>query len=214
MCAENGSGFPSWDRLESDLQMPAARRKVTRFLFAIILLAILFLSAGRILVVDSLQHADVILVLAGETEHRPARGIELLNQGYAPRMIIDVPAASHLYNVSELDLARNYIKTLPQAAAIEICPIEGLSTRAETHDVDRCLAGTPSSSVLIVTSDFHTRRALSIFRHELPKRFFSVTASHDDAQFGIRWWTHRQWAKVCMEEWLRFMWWNTVDRWK
>src|SRR5690348_1343342 len=110
--------------------MPAARRIITRFLFAIILLAILFLSAGRILVVDSLQHADVILVLAGETEHRLARGIELLNQGYAPRMIIDVPAASHLYNVSELDLARNYLKTLPQAAVIEICPIEGLSTRA------------------------------------------------------------------------------------
>jgi hypothetical protein len=183
-------------------------------LLVTVILIAFFFSAGRILVEDSPQRSDIILVLAGETDHRPARGLELLNQGYAPRMVIDVPAASRLYNVSEVDLARNYIKTLPRAAAIDICPIEGLSTRAETHDVDRCLAGTPSSSVLIVTSDFHTRRALSIFRHELPGRSFSIAASRDDAQFGVHWWTHRQWAKVCLEEWMRFIWWNGVDRWK
>ena len=195
--------------------MRTARRKTAYFLFGLLLLVILcFLSAGRILVEDSPQHSDVILVLAGETDHRPASGLDLLNQGYAPRMIIDVPAGSRLYNVSEIDLARNYINTLPQAAAIEICPIVGLSTRAETHDVERCLAGKPSSRILIVTSDYHTRRALSIFHHELPAHSFSIAAAHDDAQFGIRWWTHRQWAKVCLEEWLRFIWWNAVDRWR
>lgn len=190
------------------------RRKALYFLVALLMLTAFFLSAGRILVEDWPQRADVILVLAGETDHRPARGLELLNQGYAPLMIIDVPAASQLYNVSELELARNYIKTLPQGGEIEVCPIEGLSTRAETHDVERCLAGKPSARMLIVTSDFHTRRALSIFRHELPGRWFSIAAAHDDAQFGIRWWTHRQWAKVCLEEWMRFIWWNAVDRWK
>jgi DUF218 domain len=178
------------------------------------MLTTFFLSAGRILVEDWPQRADVILVLAGETDHRPARALELLNQGYAPRMIIDVPAASRLYNVSEIELARNYIKTLPHGGEIEVCPIEGLSTRAETHDVERCLAGKPSARMLIVTSDFHARRALSIFRHELPGRSFSISAAHDDAQFGIRWWTRRQWAKVCLEEWMRLIWWNAVDRWK
>lgn len=195
--------------------MRTARRRTLYVSF--VLLAILiafFLGAGRILVVDAPQHGDVILVLAGETDHRPTRGLELLSQGYAPRMVIDVPAASHLYNISEVDVARNFVKTLPQAALIDICPIGGLSTRAETHDVDRCLTGTPSSHILIVTSDFHTRRALSIFQHELPNRSFSIAAAHDDAQFGVRWWTHRQWAKVFFEEWLRFVWWNAVDRWK
>lgn len=194
--------------------MRASRHKTLYSLLALLILTLFFFNAGRILVVDSPERSDVILVLAGETDHRPARGLELLNQGYATRMVINVPAASRLYNVTEVELARNYIKSLPQAPAIDICPIEGLSTRAETHDVDRCLTGTPSSHVLIVTSDFHTRRALSIFRHELPGRVFSIAASHDDAQFGIRWWTHRQWAKVCLEEWMRFIWWNAVDRWR
>jgi hypothetical protein len=194
--------------------MKVSRRKTFYFLLPLLILTSFLLAAGRILVTDSPEQSDVILVLAGETDHRPARGLELLDQGYAPRMMVDVPAASRLYNVSETDLARNYIKTLPEASAIDICPIEGLSTRAETHDVERCLRGTPSSHVLIVTSDFHTRRALSIFHHELSGRSFSIAASHDDAQFGIRWWTHRQWAKVCLEEWIRFVWWNAIERWR
>ena len=193
--------------------MTAPVRRIKYFSLITLIFMVFFFSAGKILVINAPQRSDVILVLAGETDHRPTRGIELLNEHYAPRMIIDVPAASRLYNVPEVDLARNYIKTLPQAAAIDICPIEGLSTRAETHDVDRCLAGTPSSRVLIVTSDFHTRRAFSIFRHELPAHSFSIAASHDDAQFGARWWAHRQWAKVCLEEWIRFIWWNAIDRW-
>ena len=182
-------------------------------LISTILLVFLF-NAGRILVIDSPQQADVIVVLAGETEHRPVQGVELLTHRLAPRMIIDVPAWTHLYNVSEIDVARSYINTLPDAEAIEICPIEGLSTRTETADVERCLTGKRASRVLIVTSDFHTRRALSIFRHQLPGHSFSIAAAHDDRQFGIRWWTHRQWAKVCLEEWSRLLWWNVVDRWR
>ena len=90
----------------------------------------------------------------------------------------------------------------------------GLSTKDESHDVERCLAGTDAKSILIVSSDFHTRRALSIFRHEIPEASFSTAASRDETQFGTRWWTHRQWAKTCVDEWLRLVWWNTVDRWR
>ncbi len=195
--------------------MRTTRRKKTYVSLATFSILIVFLlNAGRILVENAPQHADVIVVLAGETDQRPALGLELLNQSYAPRMILDVPAWSHLYNVAEIEVARRYVQTLPDARAVEICPIEGLSTRAETTDVERCLAGKPSSRVLIVTSDFHTRRALSIFRHQLPGHSFSIAAARDDRQFGIRWWTQRQWAKVCLEEWLRFLWWNAVDRWK
>jgi uncharacterized SAM-binding protein YcdF (DUF218 family) len=67
--------------------------------------------------------------------------------------------------------------------------------------------------VLLVTSDFHTRRALSIFQKEDPDWTFSVAAAYDDTQFGANWWTHRQWAKTNVDEWLRMFWWQAVDRW-
>jgi hypothetical protein len=178
------------------------------------LMAIFAVSAGRLLVVDAPQPSDVILVLAGETSRRPARALQLLGQGFGSSVVIDVPAAARIYDSTQLQLAEKYIQGLPQAASIRICPIVGLSTRDESHDVERCLANDTGKRILIVTSEFHTRRALSIFRHEMKGRSFSVAATPDDTQFGTRWWTQRQWAKTCLDEWQRLVWWNVVERWQ
>jgi len=172
------------------------------------------LNAGRILVVNHPQHADLIVVLAGETQYRPLRALQLLDQGYARRMLLNVPANSTLYKFTQLQLAEKYIQELPDANAIKICPITGLSTRDESHDVRNCLADEAGSRILIVTSDYHTRRSLSIFRHEVPGKTFSIAAVPDSTQFGTRWWEHRQWAKTCFDEWLRLLWWNAVERWR
>lgn len=171
-------------------------------------------KAGKLLVVDAPESSDVILVLAGETDHRPARALELLEQGYARRVVIDVPSAARIYNYTQIALAQKYIQTLPQAASVEVCPIVGLSTREESHDAERCLAHEAVNKILIVTSDFHTRRALSIFRHELRGKSFSVAAARDEATFGADWWKHRQWAKTFLDEWLRVLWWNAIERWR
>ncbi len=178
------------------------------------MLLIFAANAGRLLVVDAPQPSDVILVLAGETDRRPARALQLLEQGYARRVVIDVPAEARIFGSTELQLAEKYVQGLPQAASIRICPIEGLSTRDESHDAEKCLAGEGGSRILIVTSEFHTRRALSIFRHEVRGKSFSVAMARDDAEFGTRWWTHREWAKTCLGEWERLLWWTFFERWK
>lgn len=170
-------------------------------------------NAGRLLVVDAPQPADVILVLAGETDRRPVRALQLLDQGYGRRVVINVPATARVYDSTLVQLAEKYIQRLPQAASIRICPTVGLSTRDEARDAGKCLAGEEGSRILIVTSDFHTRRSLSIFRHEIRGKSFSVAAARDDTQFGTRWWTHRQWAKTCVDEWMRLLWWTVVERW-
>jgi hypothetical protein len=179
----------------------------------VVLLVLLATQAGRFLVVDAPLPSDVIVVLAGETDRRPARALELLQQGFGKRVLIDVPADSTIYTFTQLDLAQKYVQSLPQSAAVSVCPIVGLSTKAETEDVEKCLTRMNSGTVLIVTSEFHTRRALSTFRQELPRRTFSVAGAYDSAQFGTHWWTHRQWAKTVVDEWLRLLWWTVVDRW-
>jgi hypothetical protein len=178
-----------------------------------VFLVVLATQAGRFLVVDAPLPSDVIVVLAGETDRRPTRALELLQQGFGKRVLIDVPADSTIYTFTQLDLAQKYVQSLPQAAVVSVCPIVGLSTKAETEDVEKCLTRMNAGTVLIVTSEFHTRRALDIFRKELPRRTFSVAAAYDSAQFGTHWWTHRQWAKTVVDEWLRLLWWSVVDRW-
>jgi len=183
-------------------------------LVAIVLLISFAVNAGRILVLDAPQPSDLILVLAGETDHRPEHALELLHQGLGKRVLIDVPADTKIYNTLQLDVAERYVHSLPDSASVRICPIVGLSTREETQDVKKCLTPEDGSRILIVTSDFHTRRALSIFRHQLHDKTFSVAASHEPTEFGTRWWTHRQWAKTFAGEWTKVIWWNCVERWR
>jgi len=179
-----------------------------------LLLALFAVNVGRLLVIDAPERSDLILVLAGETEIRPARALQLLEQGYGREVVIDVPADARIYDSTQLELAQRYVAQLSRATAVRVCPIVGRSTRDESHDAEKCLAGENPSRVLLVTSDFHTRRALSTFRHELRRTVFSVAAARDSSQFGTRWWTHRQWAKTTVDEWLRLLWWTLVDRWR
>ena len=170
-------------------------------------------TSGRFLVVNQLMKSDLIVVRTGKTDKLPARGLELLDQGYASRLILDVPAETRIYQWNQADLARKYVEGLPQAGSIAVCPVHGQSTRDEAEDVARCLQGVSSQSILLVTSDYHTRRALSIFSRVSPASY-SVAAAFDEHEFGTQWWRHRQWAKVNFEEWLKLIWWELFDRWR
>jgi len=189
-------------------------RKLRLVLIAI-LLSILILSttSGRFLVPNDLEKADVIVVLAWETNRRPARGLQLLSQNYAPKMLLDVPVSDVIYDRSLIEIAKSYVAKAPQSSLIEICPVVGLSTKGEAQDVARCLSHSAARRILLVTSDYHTRRARSIFQHQLKGYQIFVTPAYDPQQFGATWWQQRQWAKMNFNEWLRLMWWEAVDRW-
>lgn len=192
-------------------------KKLRTVLIVLIALALfLFSTSGHFLIINRPQHADAIVVLAGETDRRPALGLQLLQQGYAPRMILDVPANAKIYDETMLQIAQQYVRELPQpqAQSVIICPIYGLSTKAESQDVSQCLKTLGVHSILVVTSDYHTRRALSTFHHELPGTQISVAAATDPQEFGGAWWKHRQWAKLNFDECLRLVWWQAVDRWR
>ncbi|HUD68475.1 MAG TPA: hypothetical protein VMQ17_28085, partial [Candidatus Sulfotelmatobacter sp.] len=119
-------------------------------------LALVFTAcAGRMLVVDAPERSDVIVVLAGETDRRPARGLQLLDEGYGRRVLLDVPVGVEIFGFEEQQLATKYAQDRPEAASVRVCPIFGLSTRDESHDAAKCLAEVEGTRILIVTSDFH-----------------------------------------------------------
>lgn len=186
-------------------------------LLAIAVAVIAFaLTAGRMLVVRDLRHADAIVVLVGETDRRPARALELLHQGYAPRVLLDASPDAYVYHLTTAEIAQQYIHTLPPevARSVSVCQESGLSTRDEAREVRPCLNAVGARSVLVVTSEYHTRRALSVFRHTYPDRSIGVAGAVEPDQFGMPWWRHRQWAKVTLNEWARLIWWECVDRWR
>src|SRR5579862_1481559 len=112
--------------------MNGASRKKLMWIFAAAgiaaLLVVFAAGAGRALVVDAPERSDVILVLAGETDRRPVRALELLDQGYGRRVVIDVPAAAKTYGFTKMKLAGGFVGALPKAAGVGVAPIDGLST--------------------------------------------------------------------------------------
>jgi DUF218 domain len=186
-----------------------------RILIVVIVIGVLLgRQAARFLVVDNPQKSDAIVVLAGETSLRPKLGVELLHEQMGSRLFLDAEAAEQIYDQPLTEIAERYINTLPEAKQISVCAIVGLSTAAETADVARCIGSMRPRRVLIVTSDYHSRRALTIFSHRLPQYQWSIAAAHNPAAFGDAWWTHREWAKTTFDEWTKLIWWEAVDRWR
>jgi len=183
-------------------------------LVLIVVLVALARQAGHFLVVDEPEKADAIVVLAGDTRVRPAYALDLLRRGMASHVFLDAETRDVIYDQRLTEIAQRYVEGLGEANRVSVCPIEGFSTLAESDDARRCLQSLGAHRVLIVTSDFHTRRALMIFRHRLPQYQFSVAAVPNPQQFGEAWWTNREWAKTTFDEWVKMLWWQVVDRWR
>jgi uncharacterized SAM-binding protein YcdF (DUF218 family) len=190
------------------------RLHIVFFLVVVFIVAALASQAARFLVVDEPENSDAIVVLAGETNVRPKHALELLRQGVASHVFLDAETRDLIYDQGLIEIARKYVNGLGEANRVSVCPISGYSTIAETNDVSRCLQSVGAHRVLIVTSEFHTRRALMIFRHSLPQYQFNAAAARNPAQFGEAWWTNREWAKTTLDEWLKMLWFEAVDRWR
>src|ERR1700722_4835690 len=165
-----------------------------RLLVLLILAAIVIAAsqAARFLVVYQPEKSDAIIVLAGDTNVRPARALELLRQGMASHVFMNAETRNRIYDTQLIDIAQKYVNSLPEAAHVSVCPVYGFSTFAEVEDSRRCLEPLGAHRVLIVTSDYHPRRARMIFRHRLPQYQFSTAGASNSQQFGEAWWTNRE----------------------
>jgi DUF218 domain len=183
--------------------------------FAITVAAVL--HSGSYLVVENVHRADAILVLAGDVnDRRYQKGIELLRQDHGQRLLVDASEDVTLYGHTYAEWARRFLLENPTEVRdrVRVCPIREDSTAAETKYAAKCLSYLPpGSSILLVTSDYHSRRALSVFTNRLPSYRWYVAPASDPTQFGVRWWQRREWAKNDVREWQKLLWWEIVERW-
>jgi len=182
------------------------------FILLLVISLVLASQAARFLVVNNPEPADAIVTLAGETNRRPARALELLRRGMASHLLFDAEDDERVYDLGLTEIAQRYANTLTEANRITVCAIRGRSTFDETADVARCLRPLNARRILIVTSNYHTRRALTIFTHRLPQYHWSIAATGDPV--SVAWWTNRELAKSAFDEWTKLLWWEAVDRWR
>ena len=210
------------EKIPRDLYYVALGPRIMRIFIVILVLlilagALLFLQPGGYFVVNYPEKSDAIVTLGGgEVDARYWRGLELLRAGYGQHLIVDV-VAGVAYGRRYTDLASDFIARTAgeNAPQVSICIISGDSTKDEAPQTGACLQRLQPAprSVILVTDDYHTRRALSIFRNRQPQYHWTPAAASNEF-FGLPWWRHREWAKTYLTEMQKLVWWELWDRWR
>ena len=164
-------------------------------------------SAANLLIEDDgPRKADAIVVLGGDNYgDRTLKGGDLARAGYAPVVIVSGPPRLIGYDSSiQIQFAEQH--GYPAALFREVhLPPEAESTRMEARYLGQVLRGQGIKSILLVTSNYHTKRAARFWRTENPSLSVSVISSVDMPHYFTPggWWKTRPGQKVFLYEWLK-----------
>jgi uncharacterized SAM-binding protein YcdF (DUF218 family) len=184
-----------------------------RLLFLIFFLAVLFALylarnpllriAGNFWVVDDPpEHADAIVVLSDDNYYaeRAARAAELFKAGWAPRVVASGRSLRPYASMAELMQHDLVDRGVPESAVVRF-PNRAENTREEAAAVSEFLASHSWKRVLVVTSNYHTRRARYIYERLLPAgTSLQVSAAHDSEFDPSGWWRTRLGVKLFFYE--------------
>ena len=145
---------------------------------------------------ESPARADIIVVLAGDAYgNRILRAAELVKQGYASKVLVSAPAG--FYGLHESDLAIPFaVKHGFPASWFVALPHDAHSTDEEARAILPELQKRNVHRVLVVTSDYHTRRALHVVRARWPPIEICMVAAPDEFFSAYGWWHTREGRKT------------------
>jgi uncharacterized SAM-binding protein YcdF (DUF218 family) len=153
------------------------------------------------------RKADAALVLAGDAfGRRILRGAEMVREGHVPLVYVSGP--HELYGFSEDELAIQFAvkKGLP-AAWFQGLPNQANSTDEEARSLLPELQRRGVKRLLLVTSNYHTRRATRIFRRIAAERGILIeihpVAARDALFEPSTWWHSRPAQKIFLLEWTK-----------
>ncbi|MEN6602149.1 MAG: YdcF family protein [Bryobacteraceae bacterium] len=186
--------------------------RLLKFLFAACLgLAIAYPSRGlwlplpaRFLVrAVAPEPAEVAVVLAGDQSgNRILTAANLARSGYVKKVLVSGPSGVYGHYESELAIAYAVSRGFPADMFIPV-PNLSRSTRAEAVVMVDELRQMNVRKFLLVTSDYHTRRAGAIYRSVARGLDFRVVAAPDEHFHPENWWKDREAKKVVFLEWTK-----------
>jgi uncharacterized SAM-binding protein YcdF (DUF218 family) len=148
------------------------------------------------------RSADIILVLGGDFwGPRVVKAAELGTLGYAPTVLISGPP---YVNRPEGELAVDFLVQRGfRREMFAVFAHTAASTIAEAVALRSELARRGVKHVILVTSNYHSRRAAMVFRLFCPGiRFISVPAPDS---FAKDWWKSRASREIFFSEWTKIV---------
>jgi uncharacterized SAM-binding protein YcdF (DUF218 family) len=169
--------------------------------------------AGQFWVVDEPAAPSDALIVLGDDNYAADRAFhaaELYREGVAP--VVVASGRMLRQNVSLADVMEHDLKSfgVPAASIIKLAH-RGQNTREEAMEAARLIQTRKWKRVLVVTSNYHARRARFIFERVLPSTVSLRVSGARDSDFDpSRWWQTRQGQKLFLTELAGYL----VARWE
>jgi uncharacterized SAM-binding protein YcdF (DUF218 family) len=176
----------------------------------VLLIAALYLARHPIfrllgeawVVEDTLERSDAILVLSDDNFYadRATRASQIYRQGLAPLVVASGRRLRPYAGIAEL-IEHDLIERGVPKEKILRAAHDADNTREEAKALAPVVKQKKWHSVILVTSNFHTRRARYIFRHVFPEDVsIRVTGARDGNFAPERWWENRISVKELTQE--------------
>jgi len=154
------------------VQFPHVRRIIKRaalgiFVLLLLLVALALIFPRPFLTVDSGPvKADVLVLLGGGSHERSERTVELFKEHVAPRIIVS--------GYGDCEINRHLLVSAGVPANVIEVENRSKTTKENAQFTIQLLREQKLKRVILVTSWYHSRRALACFRHDAPDiKFYS-----------------------------------------
>jgi uncharacterized SAM-binding protein YcdF (DUF218 family) len=151
---------------------------------------------------DPASQADALIILCDDDfiGSRAAKAADLYHEGRAPHIVASGRMMRAYAGVGEL-MQRDLTDRGVPTSAIEIYRHTASDTLDEAQALRSLVVGKKWRHVVIVTSNYHTRRARYIFQKVFPQGVQVDVASAKDPAFDISdWWEHKTGLKLFLHE--------------
>jgi uncharacterized SAM-binding protein YcdF (DUF218 family) len=154
---------------------------------------------------DGPRKADAVVVLGGDQYGaRVVKGAQLAAAGYAPVVLVSGPKRLVGYDSSdEVQYAEQQGYPASLFREVHLPGQDAGSTRSEARFLGSYLAAQGMKSILLVTSNYHTKRAAKLWRLQNPTLGVTVVAAPDPFFAPDRWWKTRTGQKTFVYEWMK-----------
>lgn len=157
--------------------------------------------------------ADVIVVLSGGNETRIPHALKLFEKRFAPKILLTDEKKrdtkfSHLFPTNEL-IAQAMIEELEMNVAVSTVRSQkdgATSTFDEAYDLLKFSEKKRYSHIILVTDDFHTRRAFHAFQivFENTEIKIQMSAASNEIFNVNNWWTSDQGISAYVLETIKY----------
>ncbi|MBN2412653.1 YdcF family protein [candidate division KSB1 bacterium] len=185
-------------------------KKIILSVISLIALIIIFLSAGNWLVIENeIKKSDVIIVISGGHGERVRHAVNLYHKNYADTLLISGCPGNENYNeaIPMRDLAVS-LGVPPGNIILDVLEDHGLGTGEQAVTIREVLKKHHFESGILVTSNFHTRRASFIFKRAFKNLNIKLSVAYPDKDSfdPNKWWkTRRNFTRV-MSEFVKLVW--------